>query len=100
MLWGGRYVEEGVRSTAVASLETTAKVYKARAAGNDAKFAHIDAADKQKVCICLSNSAGLPSRWLSIVPFHVSFDISLLYHQCTVVCVHSGLDILPDFMPD
>ena len=46
------FVEEGIRSTAVASLATTAKVYKAKAGGDEKKYAHIDAADLKKVQLC------------------------------------------------
>lgn len=49
-----RFVEEGVRSTAVASLATTAKVYKAKAGSDEKKYAHIDAADLKKVQLRLA----------------------------------------------
>ncbi len=44
-----RYVEDCVRGKAVASLQTTAKVFKAQAEGDDERYAHIDTADKNKV---------------------------------------------------
>lgn len=44
-----RYIEAGVREPAANSLTATANVYLNTARSQDAKYAHIDAADKQKV---------------------------------------------------
>lgn len=49
-----RYVEAGVRKPAAEKLRGTANAYLKAAQSPDARYAHIDAADKQKVrCCCL-----------------------------------------------
>ncbi len=81
-----RYVEAGVRKPAAEKLRGTANAYLAAATSTDMKYAHIEAADKQKARIFAANT-----RFAIICPRLLAAAAPVFHEAAETIIMHYAL---------